>query len=312
MALLLVLVLVALLSTLLVELAFTTLVDLRLTETYRDSTRAYYLAKGGINAGRMLLQEDRNDYDGRDETWSLGVVNYPVGQGTVSITLDDLDSKLGLNALVQGENPQTVMVDRLFRYFSALQIEHLADPAELTAALIDWLDPGDEPYRQILTDGVERPVAGAEHSFYRSLDPGYPCKNGPLETLDELSLIKGFSPEVLQRVRQDLAVTDLLRININTASAEVLMSLDNRIDRDTAEQVIALRRRTPIIELDQLGEVLAEEPYTALKTLGNLQLLGTTSSLFRIDSEGAVHDGRRRLRAEVDKRSNLLLSLKVN
>ena len=63
MALLLVLVVVALLTSLLTELAFSTLIDLRLTETFRDSTRAYYLARGGVAAGRMILQEDRNQYD---------------------------------------------------------------------------------------------------------------------------------------------------------------------------------------------------------------------------------------------------------
>ena len=45
--LLLVLVVVALLSALLTDWAFSTLVDLRLTETFRDSNRAYYLARGG-------------------------------------------------------------------------------------------------------------------------------------------------------------------------------------------------------------------------------------------------------------------------
>ena len=55
MALLLVLVVVALLTSLLTELAYSTLVDMRLTETFRDKTKAYYLAKGGIKAGRMIL-----------------------------------------------------------------------------------------------------------------------------------------------------------------------------------------------------------------------------------------------------------------
>ncbi|MBE0598742.1 MAG: general secretion pathway protein GspK, partial [Desulfuromonadales bacterium] len=45
MVLLLVLVVVALLTSLVTEFAFSTLVDMRLTETFRDSTRAWYLAK---------------------------------------------------------------------------------------------------------------------------------------------------------------------------------------------------------------------------------------------------------------------------
>ena len=310
MALLLVVVLVALLSSLLVELAFSTLIDLRLTETFRDSTKAYYLAKGGVNAGRMLLQEDSNNYDGLDETWSLGVTNYPVGEGSVSIAIEDLDSKLSVNALVQGDNPQTVMVDRFFRYFSAVQIEHLADPAELTAALIDWLDSGDDPYRQILTDGAEIAVAGAEQSSYSGED--HPCKNGLLDTIDELALISGFTPQILELVRDQLSTSDSLSININTASREVLMSLDSLIDQETAETIITYRREQPITNLNQLEELLDAETYTAIKTLGNLQQITTTSDRYRIDSLGAVNDGQSRLRAEVDKRKNQLISFKVN
>ena len=80
MVLLLVLVVVALLSALLSEFAFSTLIDMRLTETFRDTTRAEYLARGGITAGRMILQIDKNDYDARNdpyELWAVGVQDYP-------------------------------------------------------------------------------------------------------------------------------------------------------------------------------------------------------------------------------------------
>ena len=76
--LLLVLVVVALLSALLTDWAFSTLVDLRLTETFRDSNRAYYLARGGVEVGRQLLRDDRNGYDTPGEMWGVGVPSYPV------------------------------------------------------------------------------------------------------------------------------------------------------------------------------------------------------------------------------------------
>ena len=59
MALLLVLVIVTLLSALLIDFSFSTLVDLRATETFRDRTKAYYLARGGVEAARMILQQDK-------------------------------------------------------------------------------------------------------------------------------------------------------------------------------------------------------------------------------------------------------------
>lgn len=312
MALLLVLVVVALLTSLLTDLAFSTMVDMRLTETFRDSTRAYYLAKGGINAGRMILQADKNRYDSLDETWSKGVINYPVGEGSVTIQIDDQDGKLAINSLVLGNNPQAIMIDRFYRFLDGMELDKQADPAELTAALIDWLDMGDDPFTEIHTDGQSLPVAGAEDIYYQSLSQPYHCKNGPLETLEELSLIKGFTPEIVRQISPHLAVNGAVAVNINTASAEVLMALDLQISREAAQTIIDYRRTEPIKKVAQLEEVLPTAVYVVLKTFENQEQVGTTSMIYRIESLALVNDGSRRLVAEVYKADNKLLFFKVN
>jgi general secretion pathway protein K len=312
MALLLVLLIVALMTSLLMDLAFSTMVDMRLTETFRDSTKAYYLAKGGINAGRMILQEDRNTYDSLDETWSKGVINYPVGEGSVTIRIEDQDGKLDINGLVNGNSPQAIMTDRFYRLLVVMELDSRADPAELTAALIDWIDTGDDPYAEIHTDGQSLPVSGAEDLYYRSLAHPYRSKNGPLETLQELSLIKGFTPEIVKQISPHLAVNGTVSVNINTASAEVLMSLGLQISRDTAQDIIDYRQMKPIKSVSQLEEVFAPEVYVVLKTLANQDQLATTSRTYRIEASALVNDGSRRLMAEVDKKSNKLLFFKVN
>lgn len=312
MALLVVLAIIAMLTSLLTELAFSTLVDLRLTETFRDTTRAYYLAKGGITAGRMILQEDRNQYDSLEELWSQGVVNYPVHEGSVTVRIIDQDGKLAINALVSGNTPNTLMVDRFYRLFVALELDNLADPAELTANLIDWLDSGNNPYAQILTDGVSISVSGAEAAYYQELSPPYPIKNGRLDTLDELALIKGFTPEVLRLVLPHVGLHDLVAVNINTASAAVLRSLDPLLDAKVVETLLKYRQEKPIVGLGQLEGVLPPGAYSALKSLSNLEQLGVQSKRYRIEAEAEINDGRRRLQAEVDKQGNRLLLLKVN
>lgn len=312
MALLLVLVIVALLTSLLTDLAFSTMVDMRLTETFRDSTKAYYLAKGGINAGRMIIQEDRNNYDSLDETWSKGVINYPVGEGSVTIRIEDQDGKLSLNGLVNKNSPQAIMTDRFYRLLVVMELDNLADPAELTAALIDWLDTGDDPYTEIHTDGLSLPVSGAEDTYYLNQAQPYGSKNGPLETLQELSLIKGFTAEIIKQISPHLTVNGTAAVNINTASAEVLMALDLQISRDTAQTIIDYRQTEPIKSIAQLEEILAPEVYVVLKTLANQKQLGTTSQTYRIEASAQVNDGSRRLMAKVNKKSNKLLFFKVN
>jgi len=56
-----------------------------------------------------------------------------------------------------------------------------------TESLLDWRDPDDEP----------RPN-GAEQAFYETRQPTpYRCRNGPLLTVEELLLVKGFDGTVL-------------------------------------------------------------------------------------------------------------------
>ncbi|NIQ92966.1 MAG: general secretion pathway protein GspK, partial [Desulfuromonadales bacterium] len=180
MVLLVVLLVIALLVTLLVEFAFSTLVDLRLAETYRDTTRAHYLAKGGIRVGRIILQDDNNSYDALDETWALGVQNYPVADGTINISIDDHGGRLDLNRLVTAQgNIDPLFKDRTVRLLDLLEAD---DPEAMTDALIDWLDADDD-----------NEPNGAENFYYQSLAQPYNCKNAPLDSLEELNLVRGFN-----------------------------------------------------------------------------------------------------------------------
>ena len=182
----------------------------------------------------------------------------------------------------------------------------------MTAALIDWLDTGDDPYTEIHTDGLSIPTTGAEEIYYQSLSKPYGCKNGPLETLEELSLVKGFTPEIVKLISPHLAVNKTATVNVNTASAEVLMSLNLEITRDVADKIIDYRQTEPIKDFRQLEDVLAPDVYVVFKTLANLGQLEYNQPGYRIESSAQVNDGSRRLVAEVDKQGNKLLFFKVN
>ena len=58
--------------------------------------------------------------------------------------------------------------------------------AELAASIIDWRD-----------EDSEISAGGAEDEYYLLLSQPYNCKNSPLETVDEILLIKGASKEIL-------------------------------------------------------------------------------------------------------------------
>ncbi|HZL91455.1 MAG TPA: hypothetical protein VFB96_24010 [Pirellulaceae bacterium] len=57
---------------------------------------------------------------------------------------------------------------------------------DVADAILDWLD-SDEEEREL----------GAETAYYTGLSPAYGAKNGPLETVEELLLVRGVTPELL-------------------------------------------------------------------------------------------------------------------
>ncbi len=299
MVLLLVLVVVALLSALLSEFAFSTLVDLRLTETFRDTTRADYLARGGQTVGRMLLQEDRNGYDSPDdpvELWAQGVTNYPVAEGAVSIEIHDLDGRLDLNRLVDAQgNPNVVLRGRFERLCEQLGLD---DPPGLTDAVIDWLDEDDVAEE-----------LGAESDYYLGLQPPYPSANGPLTTPLELQRVRGFDRKSLTLLLPFITVYGGDKLNINSAPREILLAWDEEMTEEIAETVLAGRADAAYKSIDQLRDILGVDNFSILNR--NLDLV-VTSQYYHIASRGEVGAGVRRLEAIVNKQGNRLLWQKAN
>lgn len=242
MVLLLVLVIVALLASLLTEFAFSTLVDMRLTETFRDSTRAWYLAKGGIQAGRTILEMDKNGYDHPAEIWGQGVPAFPVGEnGIVSVDIEDLESRLNINGIAaKGGNPDLKgALIELFRSIQQNNPDVFPDtPEDMYSALSDWIDADDKEEQQ--------PGRGAERSYYESLPKPYQPNNAPFDFIDELWLVKGFTnPKAKSLLSPFLTAyqqTGTIKINLNTAPVQVLMSLDPNIGTSEAEQFEEARK----------------------------------------------------------------------
>ena len=294
MVLLVVVVMVALLSAVLVELTFTTLVQLRLTETYRDRTRAYYLAKGGIQVGRMLLQEDDNSYDAYSESWAQPVPAYPVGDGQVSLQITDEDGKIDLNRLITAQgNIDTVVQDRFLRLLETLEI---SDGERLCAALIDWIDEDSEALKY-----------GAETPYYQGLATPYQAKNAPLDTLGELSGIRGFTATVRKRLTPCVTVSGDAYINVNTAGREVLLSLSEQMTDQEVETILAARAEKPFTAVSKLKDLTGMESVYGFI----FRYLKVTSEYYAISSAGEFGDGRCTLAATVKKSQNDLQYFKI-
>ena len=102
---------------------------------------------------------------------------------------------------------------------------------DLVDSIVDWID----------TDDAVTGIGGAESSYYQGLDEPYVCKNAPLESLDELLLVKGMTPELYQSISKYLTIYGTGNININTAAPEVLAALGVDMDLDLANEMVEYR-----------------------------------------------------------------------
>ncbi len=93
--------------------------------------------------------------------------------------LVDEAGKININALLDLDNGQGVVA-----YNILMALPNMTD--DVANSILDWLDPDDTPR----TDG-------AEDDYYSSLPTPYHCKNGPLDSLEELLLIKGVTPQMV-------------------------------------------------------------------------------------------------------------------
>ncbi len=104
------------------------------------------------------------------------------GDGTDSYTrrygLSDESGKININALILLDPTGTILHDILMKLPN--MTEDIAD------AIVDWVD----------ADSTTRP-AGAEDDYYAGLSPAYHIKNGPLNSIEELLLIRDITPDLL-------------------------------------------------------------------------------------------------------------------
>lgn len=124
--------------------------------------------------------------------------------------------------------------------------------AELAAAIIDWRDEDSEIW-----------PGGAESEYYLLLDEPYYCKNAPLETIEEVLLLRGATPEILYG--EDMNRNGVLNYNENDAAeSEPADNRDGRLDRGfydyvtvySSEENVSQSGEARINVNEQLSELL--------------------------------------------------------
>jgi general secretion pathway protein K len=201
------------LGTILAVASYIIRLELRETNYFTNEIQLLNIASGGVEIAKSLLAKDKNNYDSLNEDWAKPIT-LKIDDITLSISITDEERKLNLNTA------QKTALDKL---------SILNQSNELIDCLMDWIDE----------DSLTR-NNGAEQNYYKYLAPSIYCKNKYLDSIDELYLIKGFNTKLVNSLKNIAAVNSNGKININTASIEVLLTLPGITD-SLAQNIISYR-----------------------------------------------------------------------
>ena len=262
-ALLLVLVALTILGAMTADFMETNEVYLATTVNARDAVKAEYVARSGVNLGRLLLSfqailgksvnfpfwqyadmviSTLIDSEGEGGPGRSAGVGLPEGDGSgledgdMGVTIVDEDSKINVNlANDRGGRASERMVGQLVALMAPVRYDSLFDRdvegdestgrEDLLCEFIDWSDPDED-----LCD-----MSGSEdRSFYQSQEPAYERKNAPFDSLEELHLLKGMDDDIWSALVEPdaespesrvLTVWGKGKVNVNTAPPQVLFPL---------------------------------------------------------------------------------------
>ncbi len=286
-ALILTLIITALLVALLTEFINDVYVDTSSRHNFVAAQQAGILAESGVAGGvRVLLASlSLQSYTTLSDYWAKPML-FEEENGDLQIGIVEENSKLSVNHVTL----PTAIDDVYYGMVMRLMTELGLDAVPLCDSLADWIDADDTPHTN-----------GAESAYYESLNPPYLPRNGRLETVEELGLIKGFSGLPLQKLRPFVTVyseaptAPAAPVNINTAPLEVLVALHEQMNEDLASRIIEYRADTPFKNTGELSRVPGMESIaTSLQTR-----ITTKGNVYRILSQARVGEVTRVIEAVV-------------
>ncbi|HEY3915058.1 MAG TPA: helix-hairpin-helix domain-containing protein [Verrucomicrobiae bacterium] len=258
----------ALLSVAVIGLLHTSRMDLMIGKNYGDRIQAHYLALAGIERAKALLFQDlikrretAKNHTGQlydDDTdfreIKLGRGDFSVTHGSpVAYGISDEESRFNLNT-----TPPEVLS----------KIKGMS--AEIVASIVNWRSP---------TNAVT--AGGASPDYYASLTPPYLPRNGPLETVRELLMVKGVTPELLfgdapppgEADEDEPSVEDgwLPMLTVDSQDQNVNAAGTARVDIQTADQgtLSAVQGITPAIARD-IVQWRNQRPFQSIADLLNV------------------------------------------
>lgn len=225
-ALVIVLWIVTLLTVIASSFLYAMRTDTKVVSNEMSRARANAAAEAAVHRAVFELYKppsltDRWQSDGATHEWRYQ-------DATVTVSLTDESAKIDINAASE----------QLMRSLLLSQGLNEEEAAGLTDAMADWRD----------ADPLKR-ARGAEESEYAAAGRKYKPANAPFQTIEELKLVLGMTPDLYQRLEP--LITTYSRqpgINSQIASRDVLRAIpgatDQLVDAYLQQRELARTSRT--------------------------------------------------------------------
>jgi general secretion pathway protein K len=270
------------------NLAWDSALHVRRTTIILNHDQAMQVALGAESWVIGILHQDKEDSqtDHLGEIWATDLPGLPVEGGEVFGSVRDLQGRFNVNNLVdQNGEVEEESREQFRRLLNARDI----DP-RFAGIAADWID----------TDLDASFPDGAEDSIYTGMLPPYRAANQSLTSISELAAIEGMNKQTFDILKAHIsALPGRTSVNVNTATAAVLQSLDENMSVSDVEALVAEREAggftdietsfASLVAPDVLNRLEDSSQYFQLKVIVRIDtVLFTMYSLLQRNDRGDV------------------------
>ncbi|MBI5287117.1 MAG: type II secretion system minor pseudopilin GspK [Deltaproteobacteria bacterium] len=272
----------AILIAIVTELVHGVYIHTSMAHSYKDAQQASLLALGGVDTATAWLKEriKTNPHVDTSTLFNGQTKAFQLEEGEIEVRIGDEHGKVSLNPIVY---PNGLTNEKYYQIYTRL-LQRLNLDETLADTLADWIDIDDESRQR-----------GAELFYYKRLPHPYIPKNGYIDSIGELPMIKGYDLKNFTRLSPLVTPYTNGLININTASRDVLFALTDEINEGLVDSLIRFREQNPFKDKSDILKV------SGFETLGfALQdKITVTSNIFRFFSRATVNEAVREVEAVV-------------
>lgn len=292
-----------------------------------NRSNMHFLAQAGIKKAIAILRQDLNQH--AQIYTSLGKAvrhnniddfkDIKLGSGVFNVRYEVSDLAQPKKVKQYGfiDEERKININRANRQILKnlmllVAVNDEDDASTLAEAIIEWREYGLTQITGFSSEG-----------YYATLEHPYDVKDFEFEVIEELMLVRGFTPQIYERLLPYITIHGDGLVNINTASKAVLRILG--LDEAVADKLIFVRKgvdETEFTEDDYIfyktfdiaSEVatfveLKKEEIQQIDALNVGKLIKTNSSYFTIESHAYVKLDQPEwtIRATYNARDNMIV-----